>query len=73
MRTAMQDLIEDLEGYLELDLSPLGLNMVRIIKERAISKLLIERKQIENAYDDGKNYPDVDGSKYYFINYKTND
>ena len=29
--TAMQDLIDDLEGYLKLELSPLGLNMITII------------------------------------------
>ena len=73
--TAMQDLIDDLEGYLKLELSPLGLNMITIIKQRAKSKLLMERMQIEAAYNDAKNYPsnDCNGSKYYFMNYITND
>ena len=73
--TAMQDLIDDLEGYLKLELSPLGLNMITIIKQRAKSKLLMERQQIESAYNDAKNYPsnDCDGSKYYFMKYITND
>ena len=36
---------------------------------------LEERTQIESAYDSGKYYPynDSDGSKYYFMNYITND
>lgn len=73
--TAMQDLIDDLNRYNNADISPLGLNMIRIIKERAEEKLLIERQQIEAAYNNAKNYPsnDCDGSKYYFMNYITND
>jgi len=71
--TAMQDLIDDLNRYTNTDISPLGLNMVKIIKERAEEKLLMERKQIEQAYDSAKNDPDTDGSKYYFMNYITND
>lgn len=71
----MQDLIDDLDRYLKLDIPPLALNMIQLIKERAESKLLVERKQIESAYDSAKNYPnpDCDGSKYYFMNYITND
>ncbi len=30
--TAMQDLIDDLNRYTNTDISPLGLNMVKIIK-----------------------------------------
>ena len=73
--TAMQDLIDDLNRYTNADISPLGLNMIRIIKERAEEKLLMERDQIEVAYNNAKNYPsnDCDGSKYYFMNYITND
>lgn len=75
MTTTMQDLIDDLNRYLDTDISPLSLNMIRLIKERAESKLLMERQQIEAAYNDAKNYPsnDCDGSKYYFMNYITND
>jgi len=71
--TAMQDLIDDLNRYTNTAISPLGLNMVKLIKERAEEKLLMERKQIEAAYDSAKNDPDTDGSKYYFMNYITND
>jgi hypothetical protein len=73
--TAMQDLIDDFDRYLKLDISPQALNMIQLIKERAVSKLLIERKQIESAYDNAKDYPsaDCDGSKYYFMTYITND
>jgi hypothetical protein len=71
--TAMQDLIDDFNRYLKLDLSPEALNMIQLIKDRAVSKLLMERKQIESAYDSAKNEPDTDGSKYYFMNYITND
>ena len=71
--TAMQDLIDDFDRYLKLDLSSEALNMIELIKERAITKLLMERKQIEDAYDSAKNNPDADGSKYYFMNYITND
>lgn len=71
----MEDLIDDLNRYMNTDISPLGLNMIKLIKERAVSKLLMERQQIEAAYNDAKNYPsnDCDGSKYYFMNYITND
>ena len=36
---------------------------------------LEERTQIESAYDNAKNYPssDTNGSKYYFMNYISND
>jgi len=73
--TAMQDLIDDLDRYLKLDIPPLALNMIQLIKERAESKLLVERKQIEAAYDSSKNYPnaDCDGDKYYFMKYISND
>lgn len=75
MKTAMQDLIDDLNGYLNVDISPLGLNMIRIIKERAEGKLIKERNQIEDSYNNAKNYPsnDCDGCKYYFMTYITND
>ena len=75
MKTQLQELIDDLNGYQTLDISDLGLNMVKIIKERAESKLLMERHQIEDAYNNAKNYPnnDCDGSKYYFMKYITND
>ena len=75
MKTTMEDLIDDLNRYMNTDISPLGLNMIKLIKERAVSKLLMERQQIESAYNDAKNYPsnDCDGSKYYFMNYITND
>jgi hypothetical protein len=75
MKTTMEDLIDDLNRYMNTDISPLGLNMIKLIKERAVSKLLMERQQIEAAYNDAKNYPsnDCDGSKYYFMNYITND
>jgi hypothetical protein len=75
MKTAMQDLIDDLNGYLNVDISPLGLNMIRIIKERAEGKLIKERNQIEDSYNNAKSYPssDCDGCKYYFMTYITND
>ena len=75
MKTAMQDLIDDLNGYLNVDISPLGLNMIRIIKERAEGKLIKERNQIEDAYNNAKSYPssDCDGCKYYFMTFITND
>lgn len=71
--TAMQDLIDDFNRYLKLDLSSEALNMVQLIKERAEKKLLMEREQIESAYNSAKNEPDEDGSKYYFLNYISND
>ena len=75
MKTTMEDLIDDLNRYMNTDISPLGLNMIKLIKERAVSKLLMERQQIESAYNDAKNYPsnNCDGSKYYFMTYITND
>ena len=75
MKTAMQDLIDDLNRYLNADISELGLNMIRIIKERAEGKLIQERNQIEDAYNNATSYPspDCDGCKYYFMTFITND
>jgi len=44
-------------------------------KELAESMITKERKEIESAYDNAKNYPsaDTDGSKYYFMTYINND
>lgn len=42
-------------------------------KELAVNLLKENRLEIEEAYDSAKNYPDADGSKYYFMNYISND
>ena len=44
-------------------------------KQLAVNLLTESRLEIEQAYDNAKNYPspDCDGSKYYFMTYITND
>ena len=44
-------------------------------KQLATNLLTESRLEIEEAYNNAKNYPstDCDGSKYYFMNYITND
>lgn len=75
MKTAMQELVKVLDDYLKLEFSPLTLQAIKIIKEIAEDKLITERRQIENAYNNAKDYStdNCDGSKYYFMNYITND
>ena len=75
MKTAMQHLIDELKSNLKLDISSQAKTVIDIIIERAEGKLIKERNQIEDAYNNAKTYPssDCDGCKYYFMNYTTND
>lgn len=54
-----------------------GITYYGLLQSLEIAKSLSseERSQIESAYDNAKNYPssDTDGSKYYFMNYISND
>ena len=75
MKTAMEHLIDELKSNLKLNISSHAKTIIEIVIERAEGNLMKERNQIEAAYDSAKNYPnaDCDGSKYYFMNYITND
>ena len=75
MKTAMEHLIDELKSNLKLDISSQAKTVIEIIIERAEGKLIKERNQIEEAYNNAKVYPstDCDGSKYYFMTYITND
>jgi hypothetical protein len=76
--TPIQALIKDLERKIEVnnlitdDAKKFGLSDFLEVLKRYES---IERMTIENAYNSAKVYPsaDSDGSKYYFMNYITND
>ena len=67
MKTAIQKLVEHYQNS----------NAIMTTTDRLLDVLneyiKLEREQIESAYDSGKNNPDADGSKYYFMNYITND
>ena len=74
-QTAMEHLIDELKSNLKLDISSQAKTVIEIIIERAEGKLIKERNQIEDAYNNAKAYPspDCDGSKYYFMTYISND
>jgi hypothetical protein len=77
-KTPMNQLIAELQKQIEVNslvntaIMHYGL---RSALELAKRYEIIERQTIESAYDNAKNYPsaDCDGSKYYFMNYVTND
>ena len=80
MKTAMQELIDELSNHLKLDISSSALSIIKIIKERAESRLEKEKKQIVDAYNSGYKACDLDealeinktmfsGDRYYDINY----
>lgn len=71
MTTALTRLIKDLEV---LKTETFNVTPETVI-EMAKNYLGVERGTIEHAYDDAKNYPsdNCNGSKYYFMNYITND
>lgn len=54
---------------------PMDLDYPIMIEAKILELQISERIAIENAYNDAKNFPDnnCDGSKYYFMNYITND
>ena len=71
MTTALTRLIKDLEVLQTQTFTVTP----EIVIEMAKNYLGVERGTIEQAYYDAKNYPsdNCDGSKYYFMNYISND
>lgn len=71
MTTALTRLIKDLEL---LQTQTFTVTPETVI-EMAKNYLGVESGAIEQAYDDAKNYPsdNCNGSKYYFMNYISND
>ena len=73
-QTSLQKLIAQLENEIKRNTLG-GIQYYGLLqaKELATNLLIENRLEIEAAYDSAKNYPDADGSKYYFMNYITND
>ena len=75
-QTAMNQLIAELNKEIK-KVSLGGITYYGLMQSLEIAKRLSseERSQIESAYDNAKNYPssDTNGSKYYFMNYISND
>lgn len=67
MQSAMQELVD----YLFDNNFKINTDLLIKINE-SLNK---EKKQIEAAWENGKNYPysDCDGKKYYFMKYISND
>ena len=50
MKTAIEEIIAELDDCLEMDLTPNALRLLGMIKSLAIDKLEKEKQQIKNAY-----------------------
>lgn len=50
MKTAIEEIIAELDDCLEMDLTPNAFRLLVIIKFLAINKLEKEKQQIKNAY-----------------------
>ncbi len=75
MKTAMQELINTFHLYQNSGCSQEEQELLSFYIKCAKNLLEKERKQIESSWENGRNYPynDCDGSKYYFMNYISND
>lgn len=73
-QTTLQKLIAQLDKEIKRNTLG-GIQYYGLLQAKELdNNLLIEsRLEIENAFDSAKNEPDIDGSKYYFINYISND
>jgi hypothetical protein len=71
MKTAMQELIDEMTKYLDLHESPEVKEVLRILKASAIRKYWKkEKEQICNAYTDGLEGPYIGAEEYYNQTYK---
>ena len=75
-KTAINELVDLLNKEIK-KVSLGGITYYGLLQAKKIAEAILndERKQIESAYDNAKNYPsaDTDGSKYYFMTYINND
>jgi hypothetical protein len=75
-KTAINELVDLLNKEIK-KVSLGGITYYGLLQAKKIAEAILndERKQIESAYDNSKNYPsaDTDGSKYYFMTYINND
>lgn len=73
-QTTLQKLIKELDKEIKRNTLG-GIQYYGLLQAKGMAVNLLNegRLEIEQAYDAGKNYPDSDGSKYYFMNYITND
>jgi hypothetical protein len=73
MKTAMQELIDEMTKYLDLHESPEVKEVLRILKASAIRKYWKkEKEQICNAYTDGLEGPYIGAEEYYNKTYNQN-
>lgn len=73
-QTTLQKLISQLDKEIKRNTLG-GIQYYGLLQAKELATNLIteNRLEIEQAYDSAKNYPDADGSKYYFMNYISND
>ena len=74
-KTQLKQLICFLEDMASKENDLQSLLAIKTITLQVYSMLTDERKQIEDAWENGRNYPynDCDGGKYYFMKYISND
>jgi hypothetical protein len=73
MKTAMQELIDEMTKYLDLHESPEVKEVLRILKASAIRKYWKkEKEQIVNAYLEGLEGPYIRADEYYNQTYNKN-
>jgi hypothetical protein len=75
-KTAINELVDLLNKEIK-KVSLGGITYYGLLQAKKLAEAMLddERKQIESAYDNAKNYPsaDTNGSKYYFMTYINND
>ena len=75
-KTAINELVDLLNKEIK-KVSLGGITYYGLLQAKKLAEAMLddERKQIESAYDNAKNYPNADtnGSKYYFMTYINND
>ena len=75
-KTAVNELVDLLNKEIK-KVTLGGITYYGLFQAKKLAEAMLddERKQIESAYDNAKNYPsaDTNGSKYYFMTYISND
>ena len=75
-KTAVNELVDLLNKEIK-KVTLGGITYYGLVQAKKLAEAMLddERKQIESAYDNAKNYPsaDTNGSKYYFMTYINND
>lgn len=73
--TQLKELLSFLETREQQETDKSVILELKMIQLKIYSMLIDERKQIESAFNSGKNFIglECDGDKYYFMNYISND